>query len=58
MQIPLKDLVNLRIGDTLLLDKKVNKSLEVKVEKKQKFLGFPGRVGKNLAIKINDLMRE
>jgi flagellar motor switch protein FliM len=58
MQIPLKDLVNLRVGDTLLLDRKVNRPLEVKVEKKQKFLGIPGRVGKNLAIKINDLMRE
>jgi flagellar motor switch protein FliM len=51
-RISFKDLMKLRDGDVLIMDKKVGEELRVKVANKQVFLGLPGTVNGKKALKI------
>lgn len=55
-QILLKDLVKLREGDVIKLNKKATEKLEVKVGNKTKFLADSGILGQNLAAKIEQIV--
>jgi len=56
--ISVSELLNLQKGDVILLDKKVEDSLEIYVENKLKFLGKPGIKKKNVAIMVTDVVGE
>jgi len=51
-QISFKRLLELKLGDVIILDKSVKEPLEVKVEGLSKFLAFLGQLGRKKAIKI------
>lgn len=50
--ITVKDLLGLKVGDVVKLDKKVGELLEVDIGNSKKFLGNPGISGKKKAVKI------
>jgi len=55
--ITLNDLINLTVGDTIILNKDCRSELSVKIEGIEKFTGFPGVQGGNKAIQItSDLL--
>ncbi|MDK2896273.1 MAG: flagellar motor switch protein FliM [Candidatus Atribacteria bacterium] len=56
--ISLRDLLNLELGDVIVLDRRVKEPLEVLVGKKPKMKGVAGRLGNRLAVKILDLKEE
>ncbi len=50
--IAVRDLVELKEGDVIRLEKKVDELLEVNIGGNKKFLGRPGKKGKKKAVKI------
>jgi flagellar motor switch protein FliM len=56
--IRMKDLINLRPGDVLLLDSEVSDEIEVVVEDKVKFAGRPGQMKDRFAVKITRFVEE
>jgi flagellar motor switch protein FliM len=50
--ITLNDLINLTVGDTIVLSRDCRSELSVKIEGIEKFVGFPGVQGGNRAIQI------
>lgn len=55
-QLTVRDLLQLKKGDVLVLDKQANSDLVVKVGGKPKFLGKLGRVGTNKSIQITSII--
>lgn len=51
-QISFQKLLELKIGDMIVLDRLLKEPLEVKIEDIQKFLAFLGQLGRKKAIKI------
>ncbi len=51
-EITFEELLNLKVGDIIKLDKLVMDPLLVKVGDQPKYLGRPGRIGKNIGVKI------
>jgi len=51
-EITFGDLLNLKVGDIIRLDTLLMDPLIVKVGEQPKYLGRPGRVGKNIGVKI------
>lgn len=51
--IHVSDLVNLQVGDLVLLNQRVSEPLVAEVAGSMKFLGFPGRLGTGQAFQIN-----
>jgi flagellar motor switch protein FliM len=56
--ITVSELLNLQKGDVILLNRKVDESLDIYVENKLKFHGKPGIKKKNVAIMITDVIEE
>jgi flagellar motor switch protein FliM len=52
--ISMEDILNLKKGDILLLDKDADKSIDIKIENILKFQGVPGVSKGNKAIKISE----
>ena len=51
-QISFQKLLELKVGDVIVLDRLLKEPLEVKIEDVQKFLAFLGQLGRKKAIKI------
>lgn len=56
--VRLGDLLALEVGDVLQLDSRQGQPLVIRIGRKKKFLGLPGRVGKRLAVQVVDVVRE
>lgn len=54
--IKLEDVMRLEEGDVLVLDKKVDSKFNILLEGRPKFLCRPGVFGKNIAVKITDVL--
>ena len=52
--ISMKDILNLKKGDILLLDKDADKAIDIKIENVLKFQGVPGVSKGNKAVKISE----
>jgi len=57
-EVPLAAINELKVGDTLILDKKASEPVDVLVEGIVKFLGIPGKTGGRKAVKIAKVIRE
>ena len=51
-RITIKDLINMKRGDVLRLDKRIDDLLEIEIGGSRKYFGRPGVSGKKKAIKI------
>lgn len=58
VDLPLKDLMNLSVGDVIGLDTKIDSSLIVQVANKKQFRGRVGKSRKRLGIQITGVYRE
>ncbi|MBU1863922.1 MAG: flagellar motor switch protein FliM [Candidatus Omnitrophica bacterium] len=58
VNVSVKDLLELRIGDTIDLGKSIDAALEVSISDKHKFFAKPGVVNRKKAIKIVDVYKE
>jgi len=56
--VPLSLVNNLKVGDVIVLDRKINEPIDVLVEGVTKFLAIPGRSGGRKAVKIVKTIRE
>lgn len=54
--IKIKDFIDLKVGDALILDKRTRDNLSVRVGNLTKFTGKPGILGKRLAVKITSIL--
>lgn len=57
-RITVRDLLHLRVGDTLMLDRKATDEIELMIYNKVKFRGKPGIAGRKVAIHINRAIAE
>ena len=51
-EVKVRDLTNLRVGDVLTLDTRLNDDVEIFVENEMKFYGHAGHLGKHRAVEI------
>ncbi len=58
VSVNFEDLLHLQLGDVLLLDTLVNRPLPVQVGQNTKYMGQPGRAGKNMAVQITTVLNE
>jgi len=56
--ITVEELLNLDVGDVILLNEKVNSLVSIKVGEKVKFKGKVGTVGRKLAVRVESLAAE
>jgi flagellar motor switch protein FliM len=54
--ITIRDLMDLRVGDLLRLDRKVGADVDVAVGGENKFKGQPGKVGRNHGVKLTHVL--
>lgn len=54
--VSIRDLLNLEEGDVLRIDRQTKSDIDIIVGDKIKFYGKPGKVGKQLAVKINSVL--
>ena len=57
-ELNIKKILNLKKGDVILMNTKVNGKLSVAIEDEEKFLGYPGIIGKKKAVRITDITNE
>ncbi|HNV70819.1 MAG TPA: flagellar motor switch protein FliM [Candidatus Ozemobacteraceae bacterium] len=55
--LTLQDILNLQVGDILLIDRLVKEELDIRVGNQIKFRGRPGVLGKKMAISINQVIQ-
>lgn len=55
VELPLSQLAGLAPGDLLILNQRVSEPLNVRVDKRTKFRGWPGRVGSRQSLQIESL---
>jgi flagellar motor switch protein FliM len=56
--ISLGDFLELEVGDVVVLNQRINKPLNIRVGKKVKMVGVPGRVGNRIAVRVDRLKEE
>jgi flagellar motor switch protein FliM len=56
IELPLSQISQLRVGDVVVLDQRCGEPLTASVDGKQKFQGWPGRVGNRQAVMIHALL--
>ncbi len=56
--ITVGELLNLREGDVISLDKSTDEEVEILVGERKKFKGAPGKINKKLGVQITELVRE
>ncbi|BER91343.1 flagellar motor switch protein FliM [Atrimonas thermophila] len=56
--ISLGDFLELEVGDVVVLNQRLNKPLNIRVGKKVKMVGVPGRVGNRIAVRVDRLKEE
>ena len=47
-----RDFLNIKVGDVIVLDKKIEDALVVDIENLPKFIAYPGKINNNLAVKL------
>src|SRR5207247_6292259 len=56
--LPIEEVLNLERGDVILLDSTTKAELTLTVAGKGKFRARPGRIGRNLAVRVTDILAE
>lgn len=54
-KIKVHDLLNVKPGDVLVLDRKTDEKLDIYVDEQLKFKGVPGKIKNNVAVKITEV---
>lgn len=57
-EITVLELLEMGVGDVIVLNKSVKSGLAVKVGEKLKFIGSPGQIKNKLAVRISDVIEE
>lgn len=56
--ISVEDFIYLQEGDVIKLDKKIDEELDLRIDGKTKYLGYPGTFEKNMAFKITKVVEK
>ena len=56
--LKMQEFLNLRVGDVIPTEKKINMPIELLVNRRRKFVGRPGLTGKKKAVQILDVSQE
>jgi flagellar motor switch protein FliM len=54
----MKDLLNLKVGDVIELDRNIDSPVIVQVANKKQFYGRVGKSGKHLGVQVSGVYRE
>jgi flagellar motor switch protein FliM len=57
-QVKIKDFLNMKIGDVITTDARINKEMNVFIRNRKKFLGRPGLVGNKKGFTITQFLEE
>ncbi|MBE7444459.1 MAG: FliM/FliN family flagellar motor switch protein [Planctomycetia bacterium] len=55
-QLILNELINLKVGDVIRLDNKINDDIPMEIDEKIKYYGKPGVIGKKLALQVSSVV--
>jgi len=58
VELPARTIVDMREGDTFVLDARLGKPLEVRIGDRTRFRGLPGVVGNHVALQVSDIVQE
>lgn len=58
VELPTSALVELQEGDTIVLDQRVGRPMELIVDDRPRFKGLPGTTGKHLALRVTDVVEQ
>ncbi len=53
-RLPIRDLANVRVGGVISTNVPANSRVEILIGGQRRFLGAPGRIGRNLAVRLAD----
>lgn len=56
VELPTSSLIELEEGDTIVLDQRVGRPLDITVDGRPRFRGLPGLSGKHLGIRVTDVV--
>ena len=56
--LPMSTLVELQEGDTIVLDQRVGRPMELIVDDRARFQGLPGTSGRHLALRVTDVVEQ
>ncbi|MBN1522445.1 MAG: flagellar motor switch protein FliM [Candidatus Aureabacteria bacterium] len=56
--LTIREILELKKGDVIVLDSKVTSRLIVEIQGKEKFLGIPGIIGKKKAVRIMEVLKD
>jgi len=56
--ISVKELLNIKKGDVLVLDRKASEEIDVYIDNELKFKGIPGKNKNKVAVKIKEVFKE
>ena len=58
VDLPTSSMLDLEIGDTIVLDQRVGRPLEIVVDGRSRFRGLPGMSGKHLGIRVTEVVEQ
>jgi len=57
-EVKIRDFLNLKVGDVITTDQRINREVEVYIRQRRKFTGRPGLVGRKKGLVINQVCME
>lgn len=58
VELPTSSMIELEVGDTIVLDQRVGRPLEITVDGRSRFRGLPGLSGKHLGIRVTEVLEQ
>jgi flagellar motor switch protein FliM len=58
VELPTSAMLELEVGDTIVLDRRVGRPLELIVDERPRFLGLPGLSGNHVALRITEVVEQ
>jgi len=58
VELPTSSMLDLQLGDTIVLDQRVGRPLDITVDGRARFRGLPGMSGKQLGLRVTDVVEQ
>ena len=58
VELPTSSMIDLEVGDTIVLDQRVGHPLDVRIDGRPRFRGLPGTSGKHLGLRVTEAVEQ
>ena len=58
VELPTSSMIELEVGDTIVLDQRVGRPMDILVDGRPRFRGLPGLSGKHLGIRVTEAVEQ